>query len=323
VLADNYPVARATKARVLDAVRELDFVVNVHAQALSGKTARPIAFVINDVTGPSFNEIIAAVEREAADHGRLCLVCTTHGDQARESAVIDLLRAQQASGVIMVGGAVADKAYRERMAQYAHSLDAAGSRLVLCSRQPLDPGTPVSIVDYDNRGGAFSAASHLLQAGHERVLFLGGEQKNSTVIQRHEGYLDALRAHGVRHDPRLDVYGLFSRTSGYRLVREALRSDLRFTAVFACTDIMATGALAVLREEGISVPEQVSLVGFDDVPFAADLSPALTTVRIPYEEIGRSAVRLALDHEAGGGDTHTHVVLSTRLVIRESVQPVR
>ncbi|HMD26347.1 MAG TPA: hypothetical protein VKH61_19780 [Streptosporangiaceae bacterium] len=120
--------------------------------------ARPIAFVISDVTGPSFNEIIAAVEREAANAGRLCLVCTTHGDPERESAVIDMLRVQGASAVILVGGAVGDKAYRARMARYARSLESSRSRLVLCSRPQIDENVPASIVDYDNRGGAFSAA---------------------------------------------------------------------------------------------------------------------------------------------------------------------
>lgn len=123
-------------------------------------------------------------------------------------------------------------------------------------------------------------------------------------------------------EAELDVPGTYTRTSGYRRVREALDSGPGFTAVFAGTDAIAVGAPAALREAGLRVPRDVSLVGFDDVPFATDLTPSLTTVRVPYEELGRTAVRLALDREESiGGDDH--VMLSTQLVIRDSVRPPR
>ena len=107
---------------------------------------------------------------------------------------------------------------------------------------------------------------------------------------------------------------------GYLRTREALSAGVGFTAVFAGSDVVALGALAALREAGLDVPREVSVVGFDDVPFAADLTPALTTVRVPYEELGRTAVRLALDREVGFASDN-HVVLSTQLVIRDSVRP--
>ncbi|MFJ6124181.1 LacI family DNA-binding transcriptional regulator [Streptomyces griseoviridis] len=319
-LAGNYPVSEETRARVMAAVTSLHYVVNVHAKALSGQVAGPIALVIQDITGPSLAHVAAGVEQEAAARGRLSLVCATHGDTRREDNLVQLMREQHAAAVVLVGGVVPDDAYHRRMAQYATALDAAGSRLVLCGRPPLPGGLPVTVVEYDNKGGAFQAADHLLTAGHRRILFLGGETQQSSSEERRAGYQQALRAHGVPYAEELDLAGLYTRVSGYQRTRDALRSGLEFTAVFAGTDMVAVGALAALREAGLDVPGDVSVVGFDDVPFAADLSPSLTTVRVPYEELGVTAVRLALGRsERLAGDDH--VVLSTQLVIRHSTRP--
>lgn len=318
-LAGNYPVSADTRARVMAAVDSLHYVVNVHAKALSGRVAGPIALVIKDITGPSLAHVAAGVEQEAATRGRLSLVCATRDDPAREDDLVQLMREQHAAAVVLVGGAVPDEAYHRRMAEYARALDAAGSRLVLCGRPPVPAELPVTVVEYDNRGGAFQAAGHLLAAGHRRILFLGGEPLLNSAEQRRVGYQDALRVHGVEYVEELDISGSYTRTSGYLRTRDVLRAGLEFTAVFAGSDMVAVGALAALREAGLDVPGDVSLVGFDDVPFAADLTPSLTTVRVPYEELGRTAVRLALEREERlTGDDH--VVLSTQLVIRQSVR---
>ncbi|MEU1177816.1 LacI family DNA-binding transcriptional regulator [Streptomyces sp. NPDC005820] len=319
-LAGNYPVSAATRKRVMAAVESLHYVVNVHAKALSGQVAGPIALVLRDITGPSLAHVAAGVEQEAARRGRLSLVCATHGDPARENDLVQLMREQHAAAVVLVGGAVQDEAYFQRMAEYARALDAAGSRLVLVGRPPLPTDLPVTVVDYDNRGGAFQAADHLFSQGHRRILFLGGDPGLSTGIQRREGHLHALRAHGVPYAEELDVPGLYTRVSGYRRTRDALKAGVEFTGVVAGTDMVALGALAALRDAGLDVPGDVSVVGFDDVPFAADLIPSLTSVRVPYEELGRTAVRLALERtERMTGDDH--VILSTQLVIRQSVRP--
>ncbi|MFE7275963.1 LacI family DNA-binding transcriptional regulator [Streptomyces sp. NPDC057623] len=321
-LAGNYPVSAETRARVMAAVESLHYVVNVHAKALSGRVAGPVALVIKDITGPSLAHVAAGVEQEATSRGRLSLVCSTHGDAARENDLVQLMREQHAAAVVLVGGVVPDDAYHRRMAEYAKALDAAGSRLVLVGRPPLPAGSPATVVEYDNRGGAFQATSHLLAAGHRRILFLGGEPGLSSADERRDGHAAALRAHATADEAELDLPGSYTRTSGYRRVRDALGAGLDFTAVHAGTDAIAVGALAALREAGLRVPHDVSVVGFDDVPYATDLTPALTTVRVPYEELGRTAVRLALDREESVG-TDDHVVLSTQLVIRESVRPPR
>ncbi|WAU83762.1 LacI family DNA-binding transcriptional regulator [Streptomyces sp. Qhu-G9] len=319
VLGGDYPVSTSTRTRVMRAVRELDYVADARAKAIAGAGTPTLAFVLDDITGPSFAHMAHGVEREAARLGHLCLVCTTDGDAGRQLEFIEMMRAQRAAAVILVGGTADTAGYRERMARIADSLASAGSRLVLCGRPPLDPGAPVTVIEYDNESGAYALCAHLLAQGHRRVLLLGGDPSNTTAQGREHGYLAAHRARGITPDPALRLSGDFTRDSGHRLMREALAHDLGFTAVMASTDMVAAGALTALHEAGLSVPGDVSLAGYDDIPFARDLNPPLTTVHVPYEELGRLAVRTALTRAPDAPDEH--LLLGTHVVVRASVAP--
>ncbi|MGN9837814.1 LacI family DNA-binding transcriptional regulator [Nonomuraea sp. H19] len=319
VIKGDYPVAQSTRTRVLRAMRELDYVLNVHARALSGASTKMVAFVLDDVTGPSFAYVAKGVEQQATAEGRLCMVCTTHGDPARELAVVEAMREQRADAVILVGGGSLDDTYRERMSHFAHALDKAGSRLVLCGRPPLGDDVPTTVVEYDNEGGAYAMTSHLLSQGHRHIALVGAsapDDLNTTKVGRQRGFVRAHESFGVPYDPGLVVPAWFGRADGYEATRRLISLGTRFTAVFAATDMVAIGVLAALREAGIRVPDDVSLAGYDDIPFAADLEPGLTTVHIPTEELGRTAVRLALHR-----DERQHVVLGTHIVVRDSVRP--
>ncbi|MEU4231346.1 LacI family DNA-binding transcriptional regulator [Nonomuraea sp. NPDC026600] len=319
VIAGDYPVAQSTRVRVMRAMRELDYVLNVHARALSGASTKMVAFVLDDVTGPSFAYVAKGVEQQATAEGRLCMVCTTHGDPSRELAVVEAMREQRADAVILVGGGSLDDTYRERMTHFAHALDKAGSRLVLCGRPSLGDDVPTTVVEYDNEGGAYAMTSHLLSQGHRRIVYLGAvssEDASTTKVGRDRGFTRAHQAYGVPYDPDLVVPASFDRAAGYEGTKRLLARGADFTAVFAATDMVAVGVFAALREVGLRIPDDVSVAGYDDIPFAADLAPGLTTVHIPTEELGRTAVRLALNrHEP------QHVVLGTHIVVRGSVKP--
>ncbi|MFE0515156.1 LacI family DNA-binding transcriptional regulator [Streptomyces sp. NPDC058964] len=318
VLGGTYPVAATTRARVLTAIRELDYVVNAHARALGGATDKTVAVVLDDVTGAFCAHIARGVEEEASKEGRLCMLCTTHGDPRRVLSVVDTMREQRADAVIVVGGAWEDRAYRERMTHFAHALDRAGSRLVLVGRPPLGPGVPATVVDYDNEGGAFALTTHLLASGHRRIAHLGRVPGLSTSGQRVAGFTRAHELLGLTPDPELIADGTFSRAYGYRATRELLSSGREFTAVFAATDMIAAGAVQALREAGRRIPDDVAVAGYDDIPLALDVHPSLTTVHVPQEELGRTAVRLALHRdELPDGP---HLVLGTHVVLRDSTR---
>ena len=318
ILAGNYPASPATRNRVMRAVKELDYVANAHARALAGSPSKSVAIVLNSVISPHYAHVAQGVEAQAAAEGRLCLIGTTGGDSERELAMVQFMREQHAEAVILVGNVVPNDRYIERMSQYARALAAVGSKLVLCGRPPLGAEVPAIVVEYDNIGGAFAVTSYLLSAGHRRILCLGRRSGYTTSDGRTAGYRQALAAHQVPHDPSLEVDGRMTWNEGYRMMKERLAAGPRdFTAVFALNDLIAGGARQAMLEQRLSIPEDVSMVGFDNLPPSADIN--LTTVHLPHEEIGRTAVRLTLDQESHGGGPQ-HVVLGTHLVIRDSVR---
>jgi LacI family transcriptional regulator len=320
ILGGTYPSAPATRTRVMRAVRELNYVANTHARALAGISTKNVAVIVNSVVSPFYAHVAQAVETQAAQEGRLCLISTTGGDLRRELAAVKLMLEEHAEAVVLVGNVVDNDEYRKRVTEYARALSSVGSQLVLCGRPPIGPDVPAVVVEYDNTGGARAATGHLLSAGHRRILYLGHKAGYTTSDGRVAGYRDALAAYGVEHDPSLEVPTTgMERHEGYRLMRDRLRRDVDFTAVFAANDLLAAGARQALLEHGLRIPADISLMGYDDLPPAADIG--LTTVHLPHDELGRTAVRLALrrDRDEAIDD---RVVLGTHVVVRDTVRPL-
>ncbi|SOD62745.1 transcriptional regulator, LacI family [Streptomyces zhaozhouensis] len=318
VLAGNYPVAPRTRQRVLRAVRELDYVANSHARALRGHATPTVALVLADLRDEAVARIAQGVEEEAARHGRSCLIGTTRGDPERERSVLRAMRQHGAGAVILIGGGAQERGHQEELSAIAGSLAAAGSRLVFCGRPTPDAATPAAVVEYDNEGGAHAVVSRLLVEGHRRVLFLGPAAGSTTASGRLAGYRRALADFDLPFRPELVVGGGLGRAEARDRLARRLVGGSDFTAVFAVTDNAASGALAALREAGLRVPDDVSLVGYGDADCATDLRPGLTTVHVPYTELGRTAVRSALGEDARAAP---RAPLGTHVVLRESTAP--
>ncbi|WP_222871170.1 LacI family DNA-binding transcriptional regulator [Nonomuraea sp. PA05] len=326
VINGNYPVSAATRQRVEQAIADLGYVANAHARALAGATNRTVGIIISDLIDPFYAYIARGVEREATKHGRLCMVSCTHGSHEQELALIDLLHEQRADAVILVGGAYEDRSYAAQVARRARALHASGSTLVLCGRPSLGEDVPTRTVEYDNEGGAFAITDYLITQGHRRIVFLGGPPHLSTTIARLAGHRRALRFRGLPQDKALIHTGQLNRRFGYDRMRALLAEPLDFTAVFCANDTVAAGAMQALELAGVSVPEGMSVVGYDDVPIAQELRPQLTTVRIPLEEMGRQAVRVGLDVTEDNdylSPVQTTAVVGTHIVVRASVAPLR
>lgn len=320
-LGGNYPVAAGTRGRIEHAIRELGYVANAHARALAGSTTGTVGLLIDNLIDPFFAYIAHGVQHEIASAGRLCLVAATNGNPRRELSFIDLMFEHRSEAVILVGGADPESPLMPQLARRARSFAENSGRLVLCGRPPL--AAPTAAVRFDNEGGASAITEYLLAAGHQRILFLGGPPRLSTTIDRVAGYRRALAARGIAADPALVWPGGFGPAFGYEQMKEILRSGLTFTAVFAASDNVAAGAMRALTERGRQIPRDVSIVGYDDVPVASALTPPLTTVHVPLEELGREAARLALaGPDPGTGDpAEWTVVVGTHIVIRKSVAP--
>ncbi|WP_069770047.1 LacI family DNA-binding transcriptional regulator [Streptomyces sp. LUP30] len=324
----NYPVSETVRGRVMQVVRDLDYVTNAHARSLAGAGTPTVAILINNVTASAFAHIAKGVEGAATLRGWLSLVGTTGDDPERELAMVNLMRQQGVAAVVLLGGAYDHDAYQLRMARFARSLDTAGSHLVLVGRPALQGDVPATTVDYDNESGAYAMASHLLSAGHRRILVLPGPAELSTAQGRLGGVRRAFAAYRVPFDRGLVRHGPYDDAYGYAAVEAALHETSDFTAVLAGTDIVAAGAMQALRAAGLRVPEDVSITGYDDIPLASQLTPQLTTVHVPYEEMGRVALRAVADRRRGAAaaagrrcSDAEHLVLGTHVVVRDSVRP--
>ncbi|MTE19135.1 LacI family DNA-binding transcriptional regulator [Streptomyces sp. TRM43335] len=347
VLSGNYPVAGATRSRVLRAVEELEYVVNGPASALAAATSDLVGVLVNDIADPFFGIMASAVQSEMGPEkagGKLAVVCNTGGSPQRELTYLTLLQRQRAAAVVLTGSAVEDPEHTAALATRLRRLAAAGTRVVLCGRPPLPeadgegadgpgtaaPGAPDSTADapltvaFDNRGGARRLTGHLLSLGHRRVGYVAGPAERTTTRHRLEGHRSALADHApelLADVERLTVHGAYDRSSGYDGALELLRREPGLTAVLAANDTVALGVCAALRDRGLRIPEDVSVAGFDDLPFSADAAPALTTVRIPLHEAGARAGRLALGRESAPPGCVATV--RTELMARASTAPPR
>ncbi|MBP0461172.1 LacI family DNA-binding transcriptional regulator [Streptomyces montanisoli] len=362
VLNGNYPVAAATRERVLRAVDELDYVLNGPASSLAAATSDLVGILVNDIADPFFGIMAGAAQTEigiqeapdatgfaradaagaaeaAGPHApgagrrraggqKLAVVCNTVGSPERELTYLTLLQRQRAAAVILTGGALEDADHGAAVTAALRRLAAAGTRVVLCGRPPLpDDDVAVAALAFDNRGGGRRLAEHLLALGHRTIGYVAGPLERTTTRHRLEGHREALRAAGLpaagsggAQDP-LTLHGPYTRRSGYEATRELLRRQPGLTAVVAANDTVALGACAAVRDEGLRIPQDVSVAGFDDLPFSVDATPALTTVRLPLQEAGARAGRLAMGTEApppGGIAT-----IGAELMARASTAPPR
>lgn len=329
VLNGGYPVAGGTRTRVERAVEELGYIANAPARALAAATSDLVGILVHDIADGYFGILAGSLQSALDPAGgveprRLAVVCNTQGVPATETAYLTLLEGQRAGGVVLTGAATEDPEHSDALTLRLARMAAAGTRVVLCGRPPvpLPSALPVATVEFDDRGGAFRLAEHLLTLGHRRIAYIAGPSGQSTTRERLAGHQEALR----RHDPALPracaaltVHAGSERSAGYDATRELLRRGEPFTAVAAANDTAAAGVAAALREAGLRIPEDVSVTGFDDLPFSQDTAPALTTVRVPLREAGVLAAQLVTGRRPlpPGGIT----TLPTELMVRGSTAP--
>jgi LacI family transcriptional regulator len=310
-VADSAGVSRATASRVLNGssrvvgsdlatrvlrvARDLRYVSNAPAQALARATTTVVGMIVHAVDDPYYSAIASGAMRVAAEHDLLTMLASTFRDPDREFDYVARLRAHRARGVLLVGSGFTSGARTERLGEELAAFAAGGGRVACVRENPW----PYDTVLPDNRRGAAQAAELLLALGHQRIGVVSGPDGLTAVEHRLDGFRDTLRDAGIALPARAVVGGDFTRDGGYAGMLELAEQYPELTAVFALNDPTAVGVMAALREElGRRVPTDVSVVGFDDVPAALDVTPALTTVRLPLVEMGERAMRLMLDTSA-------------------------
>ena len=328
-------------AHVKEVATRLRYVSHGPAQALARATTSLVGLLVHDVNDPYFSAIAAGAMRVARERDLLVMVANTYRDPELELDYITRLGAQRARAILVAGSPPVDsgaaEALRERLEDYA----AGGGRVVTIG----DQGPAIDAVLPENAAGGRAAARHLIELGHREIGVIPGPAGLVTVADRLAGFTGALQDSGV--DARtVEAAGDFTREGGYQAAQRLLGQRPEVTAVFALSDLMAVGALAALREAGRRVPADVSLIGFDDLPICADLTPALTTVRVDTEGMGEQAMRMVVagapsaepvpsggdDGEAGAGPgagagaagaRRITIESPTELIVRESTGPAR
>lgn len=317
-LSGRGQVSPATQAEVFRTAKSLGYQF---AEGRERRRIQRLAVVVAGSATQLTGELVDGIERVSGDSLPGCIVASTGGDPALELAHLRLLLDDPAIGaVILAGGRWTSDTYCAELADVLSAYEAVGKPLVFCGRPPLD-GLPAQSVDYDNVGGARAAATYLLGLGHRDILFVRGPEGFTTSDARTQGFLDGCEGFGVAVDPALIHVGERSRMTGYDAVRKALADGLQFTAVLGECDPIAAGAMAALQEAGHRIPEDFSVMGFDDIRLSADFRVPLTTVHVPFHDIGHTAARMALRPD-DDTDRDPRMVAGTHLVVRASTGPV-
>jgi LacI family transcriptional regulator len=271
--------------------------------------------VVHDVSDPYFSEIARGVLRAASDEGHLVLICNAHRDPERELQYLVELRSQRVQAMLMAGSGYTERAAEAPLARELMAFRAAGGAVALIGRHDAALDT----VQPDNVGGAVAVGRWLAAHGHRDIAVVAGPPGLSTIQDRLEGLRTGLNAYGLSLRDDLVRHVDFTRDGGYRATCDLLDSRRPFTAIFALNDTMAIGGLTACRDRAVTVPDEISVVGFDDIPFAVDVTPSLTTVRIPLEQMGVDAVRLALASHREG--RQRVITAASQLVLRDSAGP--
>ncbi len=310
-LAD-YPVSAATRARVLDAARTLDYVPNALARGLLKSQIPVVAVIVHDITDPYFAEVVRGVEDAASPAGYLVITCSSERDAERETSYVRLLRSMRAAGVIFAASGLDDPERNDELHKHLAAMRVDGAAVVHLSPHALGEAD----VGVDNEAGMANMVEALVELGHRQIAFLAGPSSLFVARARLAGYRRGLEEAGIPFDERLVLHTSFDPAGGAFGVDTLLAGSAPFTAVACSNDPLAIGALARLAEIGIDVPGQVSVAGFDDLPVASITSPSLSTVRLPLREMGRRGFAEAARILDGEGLTRS--VLPTELAMRAS-----
>jgi LacI family transcriptional regulator len=310
VINNSDYVGDTTKKRVQAAIRQLGYVPNTLARSLRSRRTCTLALVLTDITNPFWTTVARGAEDAASRAGFGMMLGNADESEEKQGRYITTLLEKQIDGVLFVPAGNTVSAIR--------MLHRQGVPVVVMDRRLS--GCRADSVRCDSEGGAYKLVKLLLSLGHRRIAILSGPQNISTAEDRVRGYQNVLQENGLPILPELMQYGEFTVESGMEMARQALRLSPRPTAIFAGNNLIATGTLKVLQERRVRVPEDMALVGFDDLPANLTIDPFLTVARQPAYEMGKSAAELLLARLAGTAPKgFQEVILPTEIEIYRSI----
>lgn len=302
----------ATAARIDAAIAKLDYRPNLLAKRLSTGRTEAIGLVAPEIREPFFAELASAVEDEADRHGYTIFMSSTRSDRQREIASLNRLHDRHVDGLIMMTNTPDDGTLARLIGE---------RRNVVLIDEDI-PGVQVPRVFVENEIGAYAATRHLIDAGHQRIAYIGGPHGLYSVEQRRAGFLRAMQEAGLEVLPEHMAGGSFAREFARQATLDFLKTATPPTAIFGSNDYIVIGIMQGLRQAGVPVPQKMSIVGFDDMPLTELFSPPLTAVRQPIEALGRQGFQ-ALYSLLSGQQPPMLTMLPVQLIERESVAEPR
>lgn len=313
VINNDPHVRPATRARVMDAIQRLGYVINRQAQSLARGQTHVIGVLVPELGNGYIGEIMRGIDSELDQAGYDLMLFTTHRRAAKEANYVASLVQGVVEGLLLV--------LPRNPADYLGVLSARKFPHVLIDHQGIDTTSPA--VGATNWQGAFVATEYLINLGHRRIGFITGSMDLGCAQDRLEGYKAALRAHHLPICPELIYEGDFFQHSGVQGANALLDLPEPPSAIFASNDVMAMGAMDAVRHRGLRIPDDISIVGFDNIPQSAVLLPPLTTVQQPLEQMGRMATQMLFDMLREPEKRTERIELPTELIVRHSTAPYR
>jgi LacI family transcriptional regulator len=284
VINDSGVVSPKTRDKVIEAMSELGYRPNTIAQSLATKRSNSVGVLIPELYGPFFGVILSSIEDELRTESKHVIITAGHSDEAIEKDGIEFLSSRNCDALILHVYAVSD--------EYIEQLRESNIPIVVIGRSV--PGMESNCISIDNEQGGYAATKTLIELGHRQIATITGPLWKNDGKRRFEGYRRALDEFGLEFNPALQAEGDYEEASGRRGMRQLLEQEIPFTALVCANDEMAAGAVAVAQQRGISIPDDLSVIGFDNVYFTTYMNPALSTVHYPIDDMGRMAARCVL-----------------------------
>ncbi|MDF1569781.1 MAG: LacI family DNA-binding transcriptional regulator [Spirochaetaceae bacterium] len=308
VLNGKPDVRSETQKQILDVIEELGFSPSSVARGLVLKRSNVIGFVVPDITNPSFPELARGIVAQAKTYGFSVMFSDTNHDNKVEKDVVRLMRSKQVDGIILSFD-LANKDELERL---------KSERVPVVQIYRKSAKSTISTIAIDNESSGYKAASYLAGLGHRRIAHISTGMQTQSGHERWTGYQAALRDAGIEFDEDLVVVSDNNAAAGSSAMKKLLNLPVPPTAVFACHDMMAIGAYEAIREAGLEIPKDISVVGHDNLEISRLVWPRLTTIDTHKGQLGRAGVDLLMEEIKAGKALNKEVVFSTDLIIRDS-----
>lgn len=306
--SEDLNIKEETRQRILNAIKKLNYKPNVIARSLRIKSTYTLGMVIPDITNSFFSILFKGADKVASEKDFSIILCNTDDNPNKAEKIINSLVQRQVDGLLL--------ATTNFKNDILNNMNISKYPYVFVNRH-LNNDIENYVIT-DNFLGAILAMEHLISLGHLRIAYVSGPLSIDTALNRLEGYKNSLKRHNLPFDSELVVESEMTEEGGYKAFYELIKKRVKFTAIFAANDLIALGIMTAAKNVGVKIPEDLSLVGFDDLPVVSKINPALTTIKVPLFEMGYYAADMLIRKIKGEKNYISKIILRPELILRES-----